>query len=642
METLQEFIRNSSIKQIEILNKMKSLYTSHSISIKAMVLQIKKIQTHLDNGSIELDTHYPCNKYKIIVILSTYPKILERFPLLSEFVSIVTPIIDNEEHINNYTLLVYDKLIDQPNQCHILKYTTAVLRRFHKEPVDIDLDENCISTLYEKIKSYNSSCNLTVRIKILSAYYSLIDKDYVGKLLQTYKDTDDISVYIQWFNITPWRKELLAQIQDAIGVVWAVRTAYVEARTTKVLWDAYYSLQYIERYINDTKDLSRIPQNIEPIRWFLHTTTLDQVIKSLVYIGTNYIEPNNLKNRSNVDRHHAEYITAFTITLYKHILYKHMTVDPSSLTLSIILKMIPNKRVNNNLDNRVHYFESEVMKLIAATKNDTKMTLLLTILTQIALRNSAITHLQVKDFVNVDGTFKQSGSKIEKGNVVRYFLISKSLQEALDNYMREFDIAPKDQDRYLFFTSNSKTMTDKPINPSTLLHWIKNLCKECNIEGTFTNVHGFRSYMVNSLMKYGNTISDSSKFIGHKNVATTEKFYYTTSERDIVRRMTIPWMTTSASNAMDYIPDVEIPDAVGPYGIDNVDTMSTCSSIVTSFYKRNPEASVALEVINSILMNIKDRSIDMYQKIWEDIPSLQNDLEFIGGASRSELSSVAE
>lgn len=55
-------------------------------------------------------------------------------------------------------------------------------------------------------------------------------------------------------------------------------------------------------------------------------------------------------------------------------------------------------------------------------------------------------------------------------------------------------------------------------------------------------------------MAEGNTIENVSKFIGHKHISTTEKYYWNDDLTTIIKNMNISWLNTNARNFNPHQP----------------------------------------------------------------------------------------
>lgn len=138
---------------------------------------------------------------------------------------------------------------------------------------------------------------------------------------------------------------------------------------------------------------------------------------------------------------------------------------------------------------------------------------IISLLLNTGLRVAEVTSLKVADYNCEELRVKTKGSRY------RTIYLSESTRADIDNYINTRKV---DSD-LLFASYGGKQITDHSLNAS----WAK-LARKANINKHITN-HSFRRLVVTEVAnEYG--LAMAQKFIGHKNVATTAKYFQTDEE----------------------------------------------------------------------------------------------------------------
>ena len=71
---------------------------------------------------------------------------------------------------------------------------------------------------------------------------------------------------------------------------------------------------------------------------------------------------------------------------------------------------------------------------------------------------------------------------------------------------------------------------------------LTDLAVDANITDVHVHPHAFRHTMVGTLIENGNSMEQASNFLGHKNVDTTNKFYWIATVKELNAQMNNPFM----------------------------------------------------------------------------------------------------
>lgn len=368
----------------------------------------------------------------------------------------------------------------------------------------------------------------------------------------------------KWASSTPFKQELVQKIKEWVDTRTQTTSSNPGVIANATLCRYVNTLRCLDRYVNEHM---QCPLQIDKLQWFFSLCTRDMVNKAIIHCVENYCTVNNDIVRSKQSPHHGtEFVYAF-VSLMKNICIEYCTNkgDMGTLNTQYILNMSRNKREQAPPDTRRHFLPSEVMQLKDhIMKNKSSLwKLMITILIEVSLRANALSNLKVGHFITSSG-YASSVAINEKNNRTREFVVSDSIAAALDEYFETYPLARKDMNRYLFRTQEGeKGRISYQYSPSHINKVIKGFAEEIGIIGKHVHLHAFRHTLVNTLMSQGNKLESVSKFIGHKNVATTEQYYWTADVSTIVKTMNIPWIKKS------YAMPSSIEDESGHSGDDD-------------------------------------------------------------------------
>ena len=145
---------------------------------------------------------------------------------------------------------------------------------------------------------------------------------------------------------------------------------------------------------------------------------------------------------------------------------------------------------------------------------------IINILITTGLRISEVVKMKMDDFDLDNSNIFMVRGKGYKEKVSRKNAFTEEVANQLREYLEiraEINIAECDKD-YLFISPlNHKHITD-----NTVRRFVKRMFEILGIEGT---LHEFRRTKGSNLIAKGIEIEKVSKFLGHQNIATTERFY---------------------------------------------------------------------------------------------------------------------
>ena len=154
---------------------------------------------------------------------------------------------------------------------------------------------------------------------------------------------------------------------------------------------------------------------------------------------------------------------------------------------------------------------------------------LLLILYTTALRRRAVANLRLRDvWDSSSDSCKTQWAALEKFSETRTVWPCKDLRQSIEDFVR------KDYDHsceYLF--GNPRRPAQRPNNRVRYI-----LQRVCQLQGLPKfHAHQFRSLMVDIFIEQGNSMEKACKFLGHKNVSTTYRHYYTPNVDELAQNI---------------------------------------------------------------------------------------------------------
>lgn len=374
-------------------------------------------------------------------------------------------------------------------------------------------------------------------------------KKYLGYNYSNYNKVD-------YFFITRPTKELRSifnMVMEKHQIRLMKTSAYIDDRIKDIELRIISFLEYIQIYISKNKfkidkntnevNINNLDKNTNEndiIVCFLRNASNEDIYNLVLSYGrdSNY---DNAKVKSKIGKHHQarQHINVsirFLIDLCD-ICVSHVYIR--GLKTKNFLCMIENKSELLDWDKRRVYNDKEIDDMLEIVKDDIKDKLMITVLREIGLRNSAICNLKFRDIIDIQRYPKHQCRVKEKGNVYREFITSSNIKRMIVTYLHELEKYHTIDlmDKYVFGRSLDKKMCSATLN---------NVLKRIAIKAGITNVnvqaHSFRHTLVGKLMDAGNNIETVSKFIGHSSVDTTMTYYWLKNISDLANEINNPFL----------------------------------------------------------------------------------------------------
>lgn len=171
--------------------------------------------------------------------------------------------------------------------------------------------------------------------------------------------------------------------------------------------------------------------------------------------------------------------------------------------------------------------EEEFRRLIEVPDLDEKYEIWLLLLYTPALRVSEAINVRVRDLILEKKEINVIGGKKRKRNDIEPVPCNLKVLRQIRRYCDRNDLKPSD---YLMFSNKSKQ-----VNRSWVYRKLNELCKEAGIDKKI-GTHTMRRSRATHLLNKGITLARVSKYLRHKNLATTMA-YLKISTADIQREL---------------------------------------------------------------------------------------------------------
>ena len=315
-------------------------------------------------------------------------------------------------------------------------------------------------------------------------------------------------------------------------------SSYVDDRLKDKELRVVKFLEYIDKYVE--KDLER-EEEMDNIIYLLKNSNKDKIDDILLKYGRS-CNHDNTKVKSKNSKHHQALSPITTAIWFLQKLGKICKCYEyiNTLKCSYILNQVENYSELLDWDKRRVYTKEEIDAMINVVESESKDKLLITILREIGLRNSAICNLKFRDIVDDYNCPKHLCRVKEKGNKYREFVTTPNIKKILVTYIHELD-KMLEMDKFVF--SRSKKL-DTKMASATLNNVLKRIALKAGVTNVNVQAHTFRHTLVGTLMDAGNSIELVSKFIGHKSVDTTMTYYWLKNISDLAKEINNPFTKT--------------------------------------------------------------------------------------------------
>jgi len=279
----------------------------------------------------------------------------------------------------------------------------------------------------------------------------------------------------------------------------------------------------------------------DPIVRFTQTCTYQSVYDLVLAFGKTQNHDNTRKKSKTGEHHQSNQGVGNAIWFFRKLGCKcPCHTELGSLRTTVFTSQITNQSELLDWDKRRMCTQDEINKMTkwCADDGNVKDQLLVTLLQEVALRNSAICNLKLQDLLDDALVIpKHTCRVLEKGKKYREFVTSTTLKTLILRYVETFKdvIAPG---KYVF--SRNPDLSTK-MGSSTLNQVLKRIGVKAGVTDVNIQAHTFRHTLVCTLMDEGNNMDLVSKFIGHASVDTTSKYYYIKNIDELAKQLNNPF-----------------------------------------------------------------------------------------------------
>jgi integrase len=315
-----------------------------------------------------------------------------------------------------------------------------------------------------------------------------------------------------------WMRTLLADVL----VQYSSKSNFkdVRARQLKTTIPAY--IRFVEGYTG--KDF----------RAFTELPEVDLEKLCVAYIVSRKMQPGRVKSSLAM---HSGQNAAFDMLMFLQKGLKNYLVVPDTLTIKTLLALVENVREPADSQAKRAFTDEEVDRMLAVNAFHPRNTLIITILREIGLRVQAICSLKYYMLVAEDHQPRHLCRVPEKANTIRDFITGPNLKQKIKLYVDSLEFIP-DADFYLLNPAGKE-----PLHASTIDYMLKVTARAAKVT-TPMHAHAFRHTIVGKLLCVGNSIDVVSKFMGHKSIKTTERYYFVSTMEELNKNMNNPFTQT--------------------------------------------------------------------------------------------------
>lgn len=374
-------------------------------------------------------------------------------------------------------------------------------------------------------------------------------------------------------------------------------SSYVDDRLKDFELRIVKFLEHLDLWIKKKIIFEKETNDKDQIILFFNTCKEDQIHNVLLDYGEKS-KYDNSKVKSKLGKHHhAQHRLTSAISFLKKLGDNCKCSNYiKTLKTSMFLSQIENQSELLDWDKRRVYTDDEVKSMLDEVQDNIKDLLMITILREIGLRNSAIRNLTLKDIVNDHKLPKHICRVKEKGNKIREFVTSKNIKTLIVTYIHKYeDVLDNFKDKYVF--SRNKNLSVK-MGSATLNSVLKRIAVKAGVTNVNVQAHTFRHTLVGKLMDSGNNIETVSKFIGHTSVDTTMTYYWLKNISDLSKEINNPFTQTILS-----------PEEIKEEKDSDIEMLNkkidTCFQII-GLYKEEIYKAESLETLKENLTKNKD------------------------------------
>lgn len=403
-----------------------------------------------------------------------------------------------------------------------------------------------------------------------------------------------------------WHRKLVQEMRKFEALQSQGRSAFPELNLKALQSEFCKLLLFLDDYVTG--------KNLEApkLKTFLRGATLND-IEEMLRAKALLIKSDNEKVKSRIRTHQAQLYVSRYLRFFKGTLRNHLGCAQEIHNLSVknVLRGVPNTREVRDANFRRSYTDDEVERLMLCTK-DPAEDVLLTLMSEVALRTTAMAHIKYDQLVTKTHTPQTEMKILEKGNKYRCFISSPRLQskiKALSDFLRANFSDAEIKDCYPLNLANIQN----PRGRASFSDMMKRLGTDAGITGIHVHVHAFRHSFVENYLKAGNSLETVSKLLGHQSLHTTNNRYFVPTAKALAETVIHPF-------ASGYKRPAEIENENDdanqkPFGDSKVKTamilnttldecMKKCVDAATyakvnqMFHERLPDAKEMIDIIN--------------------------------------------
>jgi len=468
----------------------------------------------------------------------------------------------------------------------------------HMEGLDL-LEKKDVGVIIQLVKQYTYKKKIMKVVEYVIKDVKKIEKikKYLSYEYTTYNKVDFFFLNRKDHSLFDIFNKIMEEHEEGLHKT----SAYVKDRITDYKLRIVNFLEYIDIFVSNEIKL-KTEGNKDPILNFFHTCTESQIYELLLNYGSLSSYDNTKVKSKNSKHHQARHRLTIAVMFLKKLdtICTHCSTYIKSLKISLFLNQIENKSELLDWDKRRVYTDEEVDNMVKIA-DTTKDKLMITILREIGLRNSAICNLKFKDIIDINRIPKHACRVKEKGNKIREFVTSDKIKQYIVSYVHEVE-----QTGILFDEKNKENMTkfvfsrnknlDVKMGSATLNNVLKRLGLKAGITNVNIQSHTFRHTLVGKLMDAGNNIEVVSKFIGHSSVDTTMNYYWLKNITELANEINNPFTQTMITPEEKREED--------NFEIDLLNKkIDTCFQIIGIYKNQISEAKTIEELKNTVSSN---------------------------------------
>jgi integrase len=241
--------------------------------------------------------------------------------------------------------------------------------------------------------------------------------------------------------------------------------------------------------------------------------------------------------------HHGLSLCKWLLQFLNGPLHDHLgplRKDLDRLRVRDLLRRVPNKRIAADPNARRSYTQQEVARLLAQ-KMDVAEAVILTLLVELALRNSAIRHLTYDTLIDPLTHLPRSVlSVLEKGNRLRPCAVSPNLARKIAALAEHWGLNTPPKCYVL-----NLCHPHQPLSETTLREKLARIARDADITDVHVHPHAFRHTLVERLIAEGNSIDLVSKYLGHTQSSVTSCYYYVPTPEQLGAALRNPFVPKS-------------------------------------------------------------------------------------------------